>query len=379
MEDKTLREVGASARSCARPDHGAPAAHAGASRARARALARARGLTRRPPAKALVAKAHGLSDPDDVLALQVLELDRRESARASRRPSPDPAYSSARASRRPSLAPACPPPVRDLTASPQNRQRPPLRVIENLDVFVSIAPGADGAPRPTSALRQIYLRHNAIGDLESAADELQQHPALELLALSHNNISTIAGAGLSALRSLRVLDLSHNAIEHLDPADLPPALTMLDLRGNPCARESLARGSLVEHCVSLRELDGAAVTAQERRAALGDERFESWQRQHNQPVVLYVPLHGEEDKPSEPERCTRAIRFFAGDDLWVRSPFTRRSARETPSHQSSPCRVGARARRPSRATSARGTMSVGMTRPGLSSRRWRTRWRETSV
>ena len=73
-------------------------------------------------------------------------------------------------------------------------------------MFVSIAPGADGAPRPTSALRQIYLRHNAIADLESAADELRQHPALELLALSHNSISTIAGAGLSALRSLRVLD-----------------------------------------------------------------------------------------------------------------------------------------------------------------------------
>ena len=69
-------------------------------------------------------------------------------------------------------------------------------VIENLDVFVSIAPGADGAPRPTSALRQIYLRHNAIGDLESAEDELRQHPALELLALSHNNISIDRGRGL---------------------------------------------------------------------------------------------------------------------------------------------------------------------------------------
>ena len=141
----------------------------------------------------------------------------------------------------------------------------------------------------------------------------------------HNSISTVAGAGLSALRSLRVLDLSHNTIDHLDPADLPPALTMLDLRGNPCACDSLTRGSLVEHCVSLRELDGVAITAQERRAALGDERFESWQRQYNRPVVLYVPLHGEEDKPSEPERYAR-IRFFAGDDLWVRWPFTRRSS-----------------------------------------------------
>ena len=88
----------------------------------------------------LIAKAHGLDDPEAILALSVLRLD---------------------------------------------EQQPPIRAIENLDVFVHISRGPGGAPTPSSALRQVYLRHNAISDLASAVeDELDQ------VCVSHHRPTT---------------------------------------------------------------------------------------------------------------------------------------------------------------------------------------------
>ena len=35
-------------------------------------------------------------------------------------------------------------------------------------------------------------------------------------------------------------------------------------------------------------------------------------------MVLFVPLHGEEDKPAEPEKNTVPLRFSAASDLTAR-------------------------------------------------------------
>ena len=78
--------------------------------------------------QALVAKAHGLSDPDDVLALQVLELDRRE--RASHHLSPGSLSHRASAT--------------DRLRHPV-KQAAPSDSIENLDVFVSTPGRGRGA------------------------------------------------------------------------------------------------------------------------------------------------------------------------------------------------------------------------------------------
>lgn len=66
---------------------------------------------------------------------------------------------------------------------------------------------ADGARWLGSLLRRADLSRNSIAAMPSR-DLAQTHPFLVELRLAHNAISAIAG--VSRLRFLRVLDLSHN-------------------------------------------------------------------------------------------------------------------------------------------------------------------------
>ena len=177
------------------------------------------------------------------------------------------------------------------------RQVPAIAKVENLDAFAG-------------TLRELYLQGNAIGAL---GDGLEDQGALMVLALSYNRLQALEG--LRDLRSLRILDLSHNAIEQVEAAELPRSLRLLDLTGNPCCEEGNGasyRAAVIAACPELRELDRAAVTTAERRAALGDAAFAAWRRKKQRTV--YVPLLGEPGK-NEPERRVVPLVYCAGDDL----------------------------------------------------------------
>eukprot|EP00903_Cladosiphon_okamuranus_P008287 g7975.t2 len=109
--------------------------------------------------------------------------------------------------------------------------------IQNLDVFTH--------------LRELYLQHNRIEVIE----ELDTLRSLEFLALGSNRIRR-----LENLRHLsKVLDLSDNMIEDVDTQELPRALAILNMAGNPCGREPTFRHRITCALPDLKVLDGERV------------------------------------------------------------------------------------------------------------------------
>ncbi|XP_075757720.1 leucine-rich repeat-containing protein 3-like [Pelodiscus sinensis] len=89
-----------------------------------------------------------------------------------------------------------------------------------------------GLPRDT---RVLYLDSNEITDLLAGA--LRELRQLQELYLSDNLLETISPAALGELGSrLQLLDLSHNRLRQLGPAEAAPVLrAKLRLQGNPWA------------------------------------------------------------------------------------------------------------------------------------------------
>ena len=92
-------------------------------------------------------------------------------------------------------------------------------------------------------------------------------PALRALDVSHNALPSLDG--LPALPELRSLDASFNALERAAAVTAArksaPRLAGVDLRGNPAERAH--RSHALRRLPHLTRLDGADVTADERRAA----------------------------------------------------------------------------------------------------------------
>ncbi|CAM9549219.1 unnamed protein product, partial [Phaeothamnion confervicola] len=108
---------------------------------------------------------------------------------------------------------------------------------------------------------------------------------LHTLVLSFNRLAALDGAALAALPALRHLDVSHNALTRLEPAEtrqLPAGLESLDSSHNAIARiGGLAR------CVGLRAL---TLSHNRLRSASGLEhlqRLEQLDLGHN---LLSAPL-----------------------------------------------------------------------------------------
>lgn len=92
-------------------------------------------------------------------------------------------------------------------------------------------------------------------------------PALRSLDISHNALQSLEG--LPALPELRTLDGSFNALDRAAAVAAArraaPRLASLDLRGNPTERPHTALA--LRRLAHLTSLDGAVVTAEERRLA----------------------------------------------------------------------------------------------------------------
>ncbi|CAM9102332.1 unnamed protein product [Hapterophycus canaliculatus] len=111
--------------------------------------------------------------------------------------------------------------------------------INNLDIFTH--------------LRELYLQQNRIHVIE----ELDTLSNLEFLALGSNNIRRLEN--LRHLHKLQVLDLSNNVIEDIDTQELPRALVIFNLVGNPCCSDPDIRRRVTSSLQSLMILDDEAV------------------------------------------------------------------------------------------------------------------------
>lgn len=76
--------------------------------------------------------------------------------------------------------------------------------------------------------------------------------------------------------NLQLLDLSHNYIPICDVTMLPPNVTYLFLKGNPCAMGPAYRLDVIKALEDVEELDGVEVTDFERRLANGGNRFDDF-------------------------------------------------------------------------------------------------------
>ncbi|KAJ9529547.1 hypothetical protein QJQ45_013941 [Haematococcus lacustris] len=105
-----------------------------------------------------------------------------------------------------------------------------------------------------SRVTHLYLQHNQLTSMAAMA----AFPQLRLCSLSSNHITSVEG--VQQLQHLLALDLGDNAIEALEPAQLPLCLRILKLVGNPCVRDPSAarqlRASVQAHLQLLRDLDG---------------------------------------------------------------------------------------------------------------------------
>ncbi|KAJ9530212.1 hypothetical protein QJQ45_023497 [Haematococcus lacustris] len=105
-----------------------------------------------------------------------------------------------------------------------------------------------------SRVTHLYLQHNQLTSMAAMA----AFPQLRLCSLSSNHITSVEG--VQHLQHLLALDLGDNAIEALEPAQLPLCLRILKLVGNPCVRDPSAarqlRVSVQAHLQLLRDLDG---------------------------------------------------------------------------------------------------------------------------
>lgn len=83
-------------------------------------------------------------------------------------------------------------------------------------------------------LEILYLQHNFLDRIGPYAFRFNSN--LQILNLSNNTISKVEG--LSHLRKLSFIDLSHNKIKSIEPEkEFPPNVQYLRLIGNPVESE----------------------------------------------------------------------------------------------------------------------------------------------
>eukprot|EP00752_Nemacystus_decipiens_P007453 g6661.t1 len=184
--------------------------------------------------------------------------------------------------------------------------------IQNLDFFTH--------------LRELYLQHNRIQVIE----ELDTLRRLEFLALGSNRIRRLEN--LRHLSKLQVLDLSENMIEDVDTQELPHALVIVSMAGNPCCREPSFRQRITCALPSLKVLDGEQVEVTAHLAGaeeckgpmeggtlslVGDRLSDN-----RDQAVFYVTVHSGGDSTVVPFRFSaagdmaeQATRFCADNDL----------------------------------------------------------------
>jgi len=114
-------------------------------------------------------------------------------------------------------------------------------------------------------------------ELDAPPKGLLPHPATQTLLLSRNVLRDLCGAPRPLFRGLQSLSLSYNCL--VDPqlpaalGSLCPALRSLSIEGNPlCELLPELRAHLLASLPLLRQLDGAEVGADERRAAVETAR-----------------------------------------------------------------------------------------------------------
>lgn len=107
----------------------------------------------------------------------------------------------------------------------------------------------------------LYLQKNEIRTIEN----LEVLPKLKFLTLADNKITKVEN--LRMLTKLQFLDLSDNQIENFDTEEFPASLIILNLKGNPCARESDYKNKLLVALPTLQQLDGEDITKEDRLQA----------------------------------------------------------------------------------------------------------------
>jgi len=124
------------------------------------------------------------------------------------------------------------------------------------------------SPDALAALRRVsvlHLQHNRLSDVAGLAPV---GATLEFLAVQHNRLTDLRG--LAGMGALEYLNASHNDIAAVDPAELPPGLRVLRLRGNPVVEGEgwgRARLALVAHLTELEELNDEEIHRADVRLA----------------------------------------------------------------------------------------------------------------
>ncbi|XP_022080173.1 leucine-rich repeat-containing protein 46-like [Acanthaster planci] len=107
----------------------------------------------------------------------------------------------------------------------------------------------------------LYLQQNRIEKIKN----LESLQSLCFLTLAGNQIEKVEN--LTDLPGLKLLDLSSNQIQEFDTNELPKTLMILTMEGNPCCKMADYRRKLLLALPNLQQLDGDAVTRQERLEA----------------------------------------------------------------------------------------------------------------
>ncbi|POM64038.1 Protein phosphatase PP1 regulatory subunit Sds22 [Phytophthora palmivora] len=117
------------------------------------------------------------------------------------------------------------------------------------------------------SLTTLEVSRNVIEDISSLSNDTA--PKLETLYLEDNKITTLNGIeSLSALTSLSLQQNYIEALESVQQLEQLTKLTTLDLTGNPVTQAEDYRISIILLAPTLTQLDGEAITDDDRLAAL---------------------------------------------------------------------------------------------------------------